>query len=88
MSYADKLAVPYAVLLGEDEIAEGMCSVKNMRSGEQVKLTPADAAAQGCHTHQSGFRDPPAVMLGFPLVDEHKQEAEASDARGDAPVLP
>ena len=45
MAYANKLAVPFAVLLGEDEIAEGMCSVKNMLTGEQVKLTPADAAA-------------------------------------------
>ena len=45
MAYANKLGVPYAVLLGEDEIAEGMCSVKNMVTGEQVKLTPADAAA-------------------------------------------
>ena len=33
------------MLLGEDEIAEGVCSVKNMRSGEQVKLTPAEAAS-------------------------------------------
>ncbi len=45
MAYANKLEVPFAVLLGEDEIAEGMCSVKNMKTGEQVKLTPADAAA-------------------------------------------
>ena len=45
MAYANKLEVPFAVLLGEDEISEGMCSVKNMRTGEQVKLTPADAAA-------------------------------------------
>ena len=45
MAYANKLGVPFAVLLGEDEIAEGMCSVKNMLSGEQVKLNPADAAA-------------------------------------------
>ena len=44
MAYADKLAVPFAVLLGEDEIAEGLCSVKNMVTGEQVKLSPADAA--------------------------------------------
>ena len=35
----------FAVLLGEDEIAEGVCSVKNMLSGEQVKLSAADAAA-------------------------------------------
>ena len=45
MAYANKLGVPFAVLLGEDEIAEGMCSVKNMLTGEQVKLTAADAAA-------------------------------------------
>ena len=45
MAYADKLGVPFAVLLGEDEIAEGVCSVKDMRTGEQVKLTPEAAAA-------------------------------------------
>ena len=45
MAYADKLGVPFAVLLGEDEVAEGVCSVKNMLSGEQVKLSAADAAA-------------------------------------------
>ena len=32
------------VLLGEDEIAEGVCSVKNMTTGQQVKLSPAQAA--------------------------------------------
>ena len=45
MAYANKLGVPYAVLLGEDEIAEGVCSVKNMATGEQVKLAPVEAAA-------------------------------------------
>ena len=45
MAYANKLEVPFAILLGEDEIAEGKCSVKNMVSGKQVKLTPAEAAA-------------------------------------------
>ena len=45
MAYANKLGVPFAVLLGEDEIAEGMCSVKDMATGQQLKLTPADAAA-------------------------------------------
>ena len=45
MSYADRLSVPFVVLLGEDEINEGVCSVKNMQTGEQVKLSPADAAA-------------------------------------------
>ena len=45
MAYANKLGVPFAVLLGEDEIAENVCSVKNMLSGEQVKLSAKDAAA-------------------------------------------
>lgn len=44
MAYANKLGVPFAVLLGEDEIAEGMCSVKNMVTGEQKKLSPEEAA--------------------------------------------
>ena len=43
MSYADKIGVPYAVLLGEDEIAAGKCSVKDMRTGEQVLLSPEEA---------------------------------------------
>ena len=45
MSYADKLGVPYVVLLGEDEIAAGVCSVKNMTTGEQVKCAPEEAAS-------------------------------------------
>ena len=45
MAYANKLAVPFAVLLGEDEIKEGVCSVKNMVTGEQRKLTAEEAAA-------------------------------------------
>ena len=44
MAYADKLGVPFAVLLGEDEIAAGKCAVKNMRTGEQVLLAPQEAA--------------------------------------------
>ena len=45
MSYADKLGVPYAILLGEDEIAQGKCSVKDLRTGEQVTVLPSEAAA-------------------------------------------
>ena len=45
MGYADKLAVPFAVLIGEDEMKEGVLSVKDMATGEQVKLSPDEAAA-------------------------------------------
>ncbi len=45
IGYADKLGIPYVVFLGEDEIARGECSVKNLRSGEQQSL-PVEAAAE------------------------------------------
>ena len=32
------------VLLGEDEIAQGKCSVKDMKTGEQITVTAAEAA--------------------------------------------
>ncbi len=44
MSYASKLGFPYTVLIGEDEIAEGVVALKNMSTGEQVKLSAAEAA--------------------------------------------
>ena len=45
ISYADKLSIPYAVFLGEDEISSGVCAVKDLQSGEQVKLSPAEAVS-------------------------------------------
>ena len=45
MSYADKLAIPFVLFLGEDEIAQGKCSLKDMKSGEQTLLTPEEAVA-------------------------------------------
>ena len=43
MNYADKIGVPYVIFLGEDEVSQGVAAVKDMRSGEQVKLAPAEA---------------------------------------------
>ena len=45
MGYADRLGIPFVVLLGEDEIAEGSVSVKNMKTGVQQRLSPSEAAA-------------------------------------------
>ena len=45
IGYADKIGVPFAVLLGEEEIAEGQVSVKDMQTGEQQRMSPAAAAA-------------------------------------------
>ncbi|MEA4965910.1 MAG: histidine--tRNA ligase [Oscillospiraceae bacterium] len=46
LSYADKLGIPYVLLLGEDEIAAGVCSVKDLRTGEQVTVPIGEAAAR------------------------------------------
>lgn len=45
LSYADKLGIPFAVLIGEDELKAGVISVKNLETGEQA-AKPADAAVQ------------------------------------------
>ena len=43
MTYADRLGIPYVVFLGEDEIAQGVCSVKELSTGQQVSLRPEEA---------------------------------------------
>ena len=45
IAYADKLAIPYVIFLGEDELREGKCSVKDMTTGEQQTLTADEAEA-------------------------------------------
>jgi len=44
LAYADKLGIPYAIFLGEDEIAAGKVTVKDLRRGEQATISPAMAA--------------------------------------------
>lgn len=44
MNYADKIGVPYVIFVGEDEISEKLLSVKNMETGEQLKLSCDEAA--------------------------------------------
>jgi histidyl-tRNA synthetase len=39
MSYADKLNIPYVLMIGEEEMNTGLFTLKNMQSGEQKKLS-------------------------------------------------
>lgn len=39
MSYADANKIPFVILAGSDEISSGIYTVKNMNSGEQIKLS-------------------------------------------------
>ncbi len=45
MGYADKLGIPFVLLLGEDELRDGNVSVKNMRTGAQETVPLGEAAA-------------------------------------------
>ena len=63
ISYADKLAIPYAIFLGEDEINSGVAAVKDLKTGEQVKLAPADAIAH----IQAGLAE---RAKGTPILDK------------------
>ena len=44
IGYADKLGIPFVIFLGEDEINAGVVAVKDMESGEQVKVSLDEAA--------------------------------------------
>ena len=48
MTYADRLGIPYILLLGEDEIAQGKISLKNMATGEQELLSVDEAVDKLC----------------------------------------
>ena len=45
MAYADRIKVPYCAIIGEDEEAQGIVALKDMKTGEQVGLKAEDAAA-------------------------------------------
>lgn len=42
MSYANAKGIPFVALVGENEMNEGKVTLKNMESGEQCLLTPAE----------------------------------------------
>ncbi len=44
--YADQLGIPFAVILGPDEAAQGRVALKELASGEQTSLTIEEAAAR------------------------------------------
>ena len=59
MSYADKLGVPYVILLGEDEIKQGKYTLKDMRSGEQQLLTQEEVFGEiSTHSDVGGGTKP------------------------------
>ena len=37
--YADKLEIPYVIIIGEDEIAQNKCKLKDMKTGEEKEVS-------------------------------------------------
>ena len=64
-AYADKLRIPYAVVIGEEERGAGTVSLKDLRTGEQQTLSPAQAV----ETIQLGLPD-----RGKPVQEGRTQE--------------
>ena len=42
-NYANRNNIPYVIVIGEDEIANNVVSLKNMESGEQVSVSLDEA---------------------------------------------
>ncbi len=44
MKYADDLAIPYVIVIGPDEIGEGVVVLKDLKTGEQKKINMQDVS--------------------------------------------
>ena len=42
--YADKIGAKFVIAVGDDEISENKLTVKNMQTGEQIKIWSNDIA--------------------------------------------
>ncbi len=45
MKYADKMGIPYVVIIGEDELKNNSVTVKNMKTGEQKTVAASELTA-------------------------------------------
>ncbi|TAE45111.1 MAG: histidine--tRNA ligase, partial [Bacteroidetes bacterium] len=41
-AYADKKTIPYTLIIGEEEVQKGQYQLRNMQSGAQELLVPAE----------------------------------------------
>ncbi len=43
MNYANKQGIPWVVLIGEDEVQDGLVTLKDFESGDQIRMSLEDA---------------------------------------------
>jgi histidyl-tRNA synthetase len=46
MTYADNKKIPYVVLIGTEEMQSGLLTLKDMKTGEQSKVTSKELLAK------------------------------------------
>ncbi len=46
LNYANKKNIPFVLMIGSEELKKGVCTLKNMTSGEQKELTPDEVIQQ------------------------------------------
>ena len=44
MNYANKINVPYAIIIGDNEISDNKLALKNLETGEQIICSVKEAA--------------------------------------------
>jgi len=48
LKYANKKSIPYVVIIGPEEVASGKVVLKDMKTGEQFKLTQEELVNKLC----------------------------------------
>jgi histidyl-tRNA synthetase len=49
MEYANRRAIPYVVIIGSQELEQGVATVKNMLTGEQMQVPFSEVKEQVLH---------------------------------------
>ena len=70
IQYADKLHIPYVVFLGEDEIAAGTVSLKDLRTGDQVTVPAQDASCPHSGRYRASRPGHDFKVKNFPIKKE------------------
>ena len=63
LDYANKLSIPYVIFLGEDEVATGNLTLKDMRTGEQMQA-PVDGIIARVKENPGTAADEKMIVCG------------------------
>ena len=50
MKYADKMNAKFTIVIGDNEIADGLADIKNMKTGEKTRIALTDTFAENFST--------------------------------------